>query len=173
MFVFTKDSNDGFQKWPLTEKETVGYVVKNGNNQYQCYIVEQVYFSSMPHYRQYNIEPDLVTIGTFHSHPSGCFGDACYYQPPSTRDLKTFYKFATESNHLKINFVVTAKKLFIIDMTMTTGTEQEKIIFNKMIQEFKNLKKKRYMMSAQELVWIAISNKYPSIMTVLLQDYIV
>lgn len=171
MFVFTNESINGFQRWPLTEKETVGYVVKNNINHHHCFIVERVDFTTMPHYKKYNLDPSMITIGTFHSHPVGCYGNTCYYQPPSLRDLKTFYKLATGSLSLKINFVVGAKKLFIVDMTKATGSREELSVFLKMLQEFKTLKNKNLDLSAHEMIWISISKKYTSIMTLFLQDY--
>lgn len=159
---FSDSTQTGFITWPFERDETQGYIMQQRNGQVDLRPHAHVYEDRLP--------ADVKRwsgkiIGTFHSHPDGCRGNSCYYQPPSVQDLESLRALATGPLELTFHIIVTAKKLFLIESSPSRSA-QTQTAFQDLIRRVTALKDGDPAPGAQETRWMAIARQFPQLLKV-------
>ena len=163
MSLFFSDSTQtGFVTWPYARDETQGYITQSATGVIDLVPQGEVFHDKLPTSMR---RAGRTVIGTFHSHPDGCRGNKCFYQPPSIQDLKSLRKLALGPLGLTFHIIVTARKLFVIT-TFPSRSGALKTQFNQLISMISELKDKDLEPEIQEQRWMAIARKFPTVLEI-------
>jgi hypothetical protein len=159
---FSDATQTGFITWPFERDETQGYIMQQTNGKIDLRPHAHVYEDRLP--ADVKRWPGKI-IGTFHSHPDGCRGNSCYYQPPSVQDLESLRALAKGSLNLTFHIIVTAKKLFLIESSSDHSAKSQ-AAFDNLVYRVTQLKDADHSPAVQESRWMRIAGEYPNLITV-------
>lgn len=151
---FSPGALTGLVTWPGDVDETQGYVIYD-KGLFDFIPVSMVDIFVFPEsLRTANV------IATFHSHPVGCTRGICYLQPPSLRDLRSFYTLSVGLK-LPVHLVITREFIFFVKTFEASPAR-----FAEMMTRFEMLMAKKNDPDVHQPAWLEISKQFPDVIDV-------
>jgi len=159
---FSKTTVSGIKEWPLSERETTGFVILRIKG-HKAKIIFQpgvIWANVLP-----ELPPGNTYLASFHSHPTHCSTSEpgrCFYQPPSNIDLQTFRQMCETLGMCTHVVVADRSRLFIVRILHSGAPD-----FSLMLKTFENLNNLEIQnIEDHEFQWLKIALEFPHIISV-------